>query len=113
MHVIFAMTGDAIHRQRRLRNVLGDVAGLAVEVAMGSGQGVARLGIVIEAPARPAIRVVTKRAARPQTTFVMSIAMAGLAIQRCAFEQQRAVALFARHDGVASNQRKSRDIVIK
>jgi hypothetical protein len=56
---------------------------------------------------------VTKRTARPQTTFVMTIAMAGFAIQRRAFEQQRAMTLFARHDGVASDQRKSSDIVVK
>ena len=80
MRVILAMTGHAIHRQRRLRNVLGNVAGLAIEVAVGSSQRVTRLGIVIVAPARPAIRVVTKRTARPQTTFVVTIAMAGFAI---------------------------------
>lgn len=80
MHVIFAMTGHAIHRQRRLGDVLGDVAGLAIEVAVGSGQRVARLGVVIKAPARPAIRVVTKRTARPQTTFMMKVAVAGFAI---------------------------------
>jgi len=44
---------------------------------------------------------------------MMTIAMTGFAIQRRAFEQQRAMTLFARHDGVASNQRKASDIVIK
>jgi hypothetical protein len=44
---------------------------------------------------------------------MMAITMARFAIQRRTFEQQRAMALLARHDGVASDQRKSRDIMIK
>jgi hypothetical protein len=62
MHVILAMTGDAIHRQHRLGDVFGDMAGPAIKSAMGSGQLVSRLHIVIEAPPLPAVRVVAKRA---------------------------------------------------
>ena len=80
MHVVLAMTGHAIRRQRRFRDVLSNVAGLAIEVAVGSGQRVTRLRVVIKAPPRPAIRVVTKRTARPQTAFMMKVAVAGFAI---------------------------------
>ena len=113
MGVILAMTGQAIRRQSGLRDVLGDMAGLAIEIAVSSSQRVARLGVVIITPTCPAIRVVTKRTARPQTSLVMTITVTGFAIQRRAFELQRAMALLAGHDGVSSNQRKTGEIVVK
>lgn len=113
MLVILAMAGQAIHRQRRLGDVLGDVAGLAIEVAVGTGQRVARQRVVIVAPAFPAIRVVTKPAVRSQAAFMMTVAVAGVAIQRRALELQRAMTFLASHDGVASDQRKSSDVVIE
>ena len=113
MRVILPMTGQAIHRQRRPRDVLGDVAGLAIEVAVRPGQRVARLRVVVIAPALPTIRVVTKRTVRPQANFMMPVAVAGVAIQRRALELKRTMAFLAGHDGVASDQRKSGDIVIE
>ena len=99
MRVILAMTGQAI-----LGNVAFvtscDVAGLAVEIAVGSGQRVARLGVVIIAPALPAVRIVTKRTVRPQAALMMLVAVAGVAIQRRTLELQRAMAFLAGHDGV-------------
>jgi hypothetical protein len=44
---------------------------------------------------------------------MMLVAVARSAIQRRALEQQRAMAFLARHDGVASDQRKSGDVVIE
>jgi hypothetical protein len=113
VRVILAVTRDALRGQCRLGDVLGDVASFAIEVAMGSGQGIARLNVVIEAPAFPAVRVVAKRAARSEAAFMVAVAMTGLASQRCALEPQRAMAFFAGHDGMMSDQRKAGDVVIK
>lgn len=65
MCVILAVTSQAIRRQSGLCDVLRDMAGLAIEAAVGARQGVARLRVVVIAPALPAIRVMTKRAAGP------------------------------------------------
>jgi hypothetical protein len=89
------------------------VAGLAIETAMRSGQGVSRLHIVIEAPHPPAIGIVAERTIRAQAPLMMLVAMAGGAILRRAFELQRAVAALARYDGVASDQWELRDIVVE
>ncbi len=113
MRVILAVTGHAIRRQCWLCDVLRDVAGLAIEAAMGSRQGVARLRVVVVAPALPAVRVVAKCAIRPQPAFMMPVAVAGVAIQRRALELLRAMTFLARHDGMASDQRKSSDVVIE
>jgi hypothetical protein len=80
---------------------------------MGSRQRVACLCIVIITPALPAIRVVTKRAVGSQPAFMMPVAVTGVAIQRRPLELLGAMAFLARHDGMASNQRKPGDIVIK
>ena len=44
---------------------------------------------------------------------MMLVRMAGCAGQRRILEQRRAMAFFARHDGVAPDQRKSRDVMIE
>jgi hypothetical protein len=56
---------------------------------------------------------VAERTIRAQATLVMLVAVTGRAIQRRTLEQQRAMALLARHDGVAPDQRKPRDVVIE
>ncbi|HEY6257721.1 MAG TPA: hypothetical protein VIY51_18220 [Xanthobacteraceae bacterium] len=113
MRVVLAVAGIAIRGQRNLGDIPGDVAGLAIKTAVRPGQRVARLGIVIEAPPRPAIRVVAERTVRPQATFMMLIAVAGDARERRVLKQQRAMAFLARHDGMAPDQGKSRDVVIE
>jgi hypothetical protein len=107
------VAGIAIRRQRDLGDVPGDVAGLATDIAVCAGQRVTRLRIVIEAPPCPAIRVVAERAAWPQATFMMLVAVAGRANDRRVLEQQRAMAFLARYDGVTPDQRKPGDIVIE
>jgi hypothetical protein len=68
-------------------------------------QGVTRLRVVIKAPPRPTIRIMAKRAIRApaQATLMMLVGVARRAIQRRAFEPQRAMAFLARYDGVASD----------
>jgi hypothetical protein len=113
MGVILTVASHAIRRQCRLCDALRDVACLAIQTAMGSRQRVACLCIVIKTPALPAIRVVTKRTVGSQPAFMMPVAVTGVAIQRRPLELLGAMAFLARHDGMASNQRKPGDIVIK
>jgi len=113
MHVVLAVTRVAVLGQRDHGDVFDDVTGVAIEAAMRPGQREVRLRVVIEAPPGPTVRVVAEPAVRPQTAFMMPVAVAGGADQRCALEQQRAVTFLARHHGVAPDQRKSRDIVIE
>jgi hypothetical protein len=44
---------------------------------------------------------------------MMLVPVAGGANQWCVLEQQGAMAFLARHDGVADDERKSRDVVIE
>jgi hypothetical protein len=60
MYVVLLMTPIAIRCQRDLGNVLGDVAGVAIEAAVRAG-----LRVVIKPPSRPAIGVVAERAICP------------------------------------------------
>src|SRR5215472_5399065 len=113
MRVILTMTRVAIGRQRDLGDIFDGVAGVAIETAVCPGQRVTRLRVVIKAPPRPAIRVVTEGAIRAEAASMVLIAMAGCAVQRRAFECRRTMAFLARHDSVASDQRKSRNVVIE
>jgi hypothetical protein len=113
MRVILTMTRVAIGRQRDLGDIFDSVARVAIETAVCPGQRVTRPRVVIKAPPRPAIRIVTGRAIRAEAAFMVLIAMAGCAVQRRAFECRGTMAFLARHDSVASDQRKSRNVVIE
>ena len=114
MRVILAMTGQAIHLQRRLCDVPGYMTSLAIEIAMGSGERVPRLRVVVVAPTLPAVRVVAEPTIRrPQAAFMMLVAVAGVTIQRRPLELQGTVAFLASYDGVTSDQRKPGDIMIE
>ncbi len=80
---------------------------------MRACQRVARLRVVIKAPSRPTIRIVAERAVRAEASLMVLVAMAGDAIQRRALVCRGAMAFLARHDGVAPDQRKSRNVVIE
>ena len=113
MYVILLMARVAIRCQRDLGDVLGNVAGMAIEAPVCPCEQVACLRVMIKAPSRPTIRVVTERAIGPQAPLVMLVPVAGGARQRRILEPRRTVAFLARRDGVPSDQRKSRDIVIE
>src|SRR5215831_4812050 len=113
MGVVLAVTRIAIRGQSDLGNFLGDVAGVAIEAAMRASQRVTRLRVMIKAPPHPTIRIMAERAVRTQAALMMLVGVAGGAIQRRALKRQRAVAFLACYDGVASNQRKSSDVVIE
>jgi hypothetical protein len=113
VHIIRAVARVAIRRERNLRDIFSDVAGVAIEAAMRPGQWVTCLFVMVKAPPRPAIWIVAKRAVGPETAFMTSIPVAGCAAQQCVLEAQRTMALFARHDGVAPDEWESRDVMIE
>ena len=113
MGVVLAVTRIAIRGQSDLGDLLGDVAGVTIEAAMRPSQRVTRLRVMIKAPPHPTIRIMAERAVRTQATLMMLVGVAGRAIQRRALKRQRAVAFLTSYDGVASNQRKSSDVVIE
>jgi hypothetical protein len=65
MHVVLLVTPIAVRRQRNFGNVLDNVAGVAIDAAVGSRQRITGLRIVIEAPSRPTTRVVAERTIYP------------------------------------------------
>ena len=77
MRVILPVTRVAIRCQCDLSNVLGNVAGVAIEVAVCPGQRVGCLRVVIKAPSRPTIRVVAERTICPQAPLMMLVPVAG------------------------------------
>jgi hypothetical protein len=113
MNIIGAVTAVARRRQGDFCHDLEFVAGMAVKFGMRPGQCKTGLPCMIEAPPRPAIRVVTHRAPRPKPSFVMYILVARGAHLRGLLIAWRSMALLARHCGMTSNQWKSRDVVIK
>ena len=60
VYVVLLVTRIAIRCQRDLGNILGDVAGVAIEAAVRAGQRVPCLFVVIEEPSRPTIGVVAE-----------------------------------------------------
>jgi hypothetical protein len=113
VRIVLTVAGVAIRGQRNLGDVLGDVAGLAIDAAVRPGQRIACLRVVIEAPSCPTVRIVAERAIRSEPAFMVPVAVAGGANQRCALEQQRAMTFLAGYDGVTSDQRKSSDVVVE
>src|SRR5215469_5131966 len=113
MRVVPAVAGIAIGRQRDLGDIPGHVARLTIEAAVRPGQPVSRLRVVIEAPPRPTVRIVAEPAVRRETTLMMLVPVTGNARPRGIFERQRPMAFLTGHDGVATDQRKSRDVMVE
>jgi hypothetical protein len=113
MRIVLTVTPIAICCRHDFRNIPRNVAGVTIEIAMRAHQRVAGLGVVIESPPLPTIGVVANRAARAEATFVMFIPVAVDAIQRRILVRRRSMALFARYDRVASDKRKSSEVVIE
>lgn len=82
MHVVLLVTRIAVRRQHNFGNVFDNVAGEAIDAAVGSRQRKARLRVVIEAPSRPPIRVVAERTIYPQAPLVVLVPVAGSTHQR-------------------------------
>jgi hypothetical protein len=90
------------------------VAGVAVEPLVSTAQRKARVSIVVEAPALPAIRVVAAGAVRSEATDVEIVpGVAAVALERHVVEATRRVALLAGHRCVDAEQGKARDVVLE
>jgi hypothetical protein len=76
VHVVATVTPVAFFIEGNLDDVLDGVTAVAIEGLVSSGQREFRLLVVIEPPARPAVRVVAERAVGGQTAFVVLVRMA-------------------------------------
>ena len=113
MRVILAVTREAVRRRHGPGDVLREVTGLAIEIAVRAGQRILRPRIVIETPLPPAIGIVAEPAIRAETAFMMLVAVAAGAFKRSFLEFRRSVTPFASDARVTADQRKARDVVIK
>jgi 23S rRNA-/tRNA-specific pseudouridylate synthase len=82
MHVVLLVTPIAVRRQRNFGNVLDNVAGVAIDAAVGSRQRKTRLRVVIKAPSRPPIRVMAERTICPHAPLMVLVPVAGRTHQR-------------------------------
>ena len=71
MDIVRPVASVAVRWQGDLCDIFRGVAGVAVERAVRACQRIFGLAIVIEAPAGPAVRVVTERAIGPQAAQVV------------------------------------------
>ena len=86
---------------------------MTIEPLMCSVERVTCLRIVIETPARPAVRVVAQGAIPRESAFVMGVLVAARTDARRVFERSRAMAFLTGRDRMTADQWKSRDIVIE
>lgn len=113
VRVIAAMAGITIGGNGDSYRSLAGVAGVTFQPAMGARQRETRLGVMVETPKLPAIRVMASRAAPAQTPLVVLVAMTGRALQRCIAETGRRVTVFAGNRRVQADQGKTRQVVIE
>jgi hypothetical protein len=93
MHVVGPVAVVARGRKLNLFDVFGGVAGIAGEPTMSPCQRVFRLPVVVKAPTRPTIWVVTNGAIRSQSAFVVSVFVAARARGRRILVRRRLMAL--------------------
>ena len=86
---------------------------VAVKPGVSTRQRKMRLFTVIEAPKRPAIRIVAGLARAPQPAFMMGIGMARLAVFSGALELGRGVAALTGHSGVQPDQGEAGHVVVE
>jgi len=99
MDVILAMAIEAICRKLQGRRVLSGVARLARHLLMRARQRIFGLGRMIEAPARPTVRIVASRTIGPEASLVPVI-VTFLTSKRRIFISRRLVTFCARDGGV-------------
>ena len=107
MGIVQPVTAVATRLQYDLGDILDGVAGVAVEPAMRPRQRILRLAVVIEAPARPAIGIVTTCTIGSQPALVALVLVAACAGNPRIFERSRAMALLAGYDGMPADQGES------
>ena len=113
MDIVRGMAAVTAGLQADLADIPDRVAGVAIEILMGSGQRIFGLLGVIEAPATPAVRVVTKGTFFSEPPLMKLVFVATGASRLRVFERSGVVTLFAWHDGVTADQREGSEIVIE
>ena len=113
MNVVSPVAVVAVVRQRDLGDVLGRMTGVTLQALMRSRQRIPGLCRMVEAPARPSIRVVAQGAISAQPPLVMPVPVTTRANPRRVLERRRAMTFLARHDGMAADQRKARNVMIE
>lgn len=111
--IILAVAAVAVCRRSYARNIGLLVASMALQGMMRARQRVARLLVVIEAPACPSVRVVTRRTIRTEPPDVMRILVAARAGAGRILERRAAMTFLARDYRVQPDQGKSRQIVVE
>jgi hypothetical protein len=111
--IVQPVTPVTARLQRNLNRILSGVACVAIEPSMGTCQGILRLPVVIEAPASPAVGIMTKGTISAEPSFVAFILVATSAGEARVFERCRSMTFFAGHDCMPANQRKPCQIVIE
>jgi hypothetical protein len=114
MPIVFCVATDAAAREFNAIRHGRAVALLAGEVDVRPVQLERGLGIVVEAPALPAVRVVAVLAARAEAPEMHVLdGVTREAIAWCVLEARRRVALLASGDRVDSEERESADVVLE
>lgn len=113
MDVVEPVAAIAGGLQDEFGDILDRVAGVTVEPLVGPGQRVFGLTRMVEAPARPSIGIVAKCAIGPQAPLVKLVLVATAAGGAHVLVGGRAMTLLARHDRMASNQWKVRQVMIE
>lgn len=108
MDIVGPVASVAVRWQDDFRDIFRSVAGVAVQRAVRACQWIFGLMIVVEAPTRPTIRVVAKRAIGAQPTDMVRIFVAARACNRSVLERRGSMALLTRHDRMPADQWKSR-----
>ena len=111
--IILLVAAIAVCWRCNLGDIGFPVAGMALHGLMRARQRVAGLFVMIEAPARPAIGAVTGGTIGAETANVMAVSVAACACLRRILERLGAVAFLAGDHCMQSDQRKSRQVMIK
>lgn len=113
MRVVGAMAPIAAAGLSDFGDILGLVAGVAVEPLVGAIQREARLPRMIELPSLPAVRVVAPRTLGTEPALVKLVLMTSAAGCGRILEAGCAVTLLAGDGRVQPNQGKTRDIMVE
>lgn len=112
MNVILAVAIEAIRRKLQVRRTLGSVARLAGDLLVRTRQRIFGLGRMIEAPARPAVRIVAGCAVGPETAL-MPVTVASFTRERRFLVRRRLVTFSTRDGSVKPDERKPCQVVVK
>jgi hypothetical protein len=112
VHVVSAMAIQAIGRQLQVRRIFGGVASLTGDPLMSACQRIFGLRHVVEAPARPTVRIVTRRTIRSETPLV-AVLVAFLTGHRRVLKGRRLMTFLARHASMQPDQRESHKVMIE